>query len=89
MDLLPRCKAAYRWKLAKAVSIFHTFGGRVYVLQGAKVMGEEPELVEEIKKMEYEPLLSAEKQLLRWAIALGVILIGILIFIHHTFFPAQ
>lgn len=51
-------------------------------------MPEEPRLVEELKKMEYEPLLPIEKKLVGWSIALGIILLGILVWISYTFFPS-
>jgi len=51
-------------------------------------MPEEPRLAEELKKMEYEPLLPVEKKLVGWSIALGIILLGILIWISYTFFPS-
>lgn len=51
-------------------------------------MPEEPRLAEELKKMEYEPLLSVEKKLVGWSIALGIILLGILVWISYTFFPS-
>lgn len=52
-------------------------------------MPEEPKLAEELKKMEYEPLLPVEKKLVGWSIALGLILLGILVWISYTFFPSQ
>jgi hypothetical protein len=47
-----------------------------------------PKLAEEIKKMEYEPLLPIEKKLIAWSIGLGVALLGLLIWVSYTFFPA-
>lgn len=41
---------------------------------------------EEIRKMEYEPLLDIEKRLITWSLVLGVVLIGILVWVSHTFF---
>jgi hypothetical protein len=52
-------------------------------------MAEEVKLAEEIKKMEYEPLLPAEKKLISYSLLLGVVLLGILIWVSYTFFPAQ
>jgi len=49
----------------------------------------EPKLAEEIKKMEYEPLLPIEKKLIGWSIALGLILLGGLYWVSHTFFPGH
>ncbi|MFN3479652.1 MAG: hypothetical protein ACK415_04620 [Thermodesulfovibrionales bacterium] len=51
-------------------------------------MPEEPRLAEELKKMEFEPLLPVEKKLVGWSIALGIILLGILVWISYTFFPS-
>jgi hypothetical protein len=45
-------------------------------------------LVTELSKMEYEPLLPVEKKLISWSIALGVVGLGILVWLSHTFFPA-
>jgi len=49
---------------------------------------EEPKLADELKKMPYEPLLPIEKKLIGWSIGLGVVLLGILVWISYTFFPA-
>lgn len=38
--------------------------------------------------MEAEPLLPVEKKLIGYSIGLGAILLGILIWISYTFFPA-
>ena len=47
---------------------------------------EQPKLSEELKKMEYEPLLPVEKRLVGWSIVLGVCLIALLVWIRHVFF---
>jgi len=54
-------------------------------------MAEEPKLSEELKKMEaeYEPLLPIEKKLIVWSLGLGIILLGILVWVSYTFFPAS
>jgi len=44
-------------------------------------------LITELGKMEYEPLLPVEKQLISWSIALGVVALGALVWISYTFFP--
>jgi len=49
-------------------------------------MQEEPKFSDELKKMEYEPLLPIEKKLIGWSIGLGIILLAILIWISSTFF---
>ncbi len=48
----------------------------------------EPKLADELKKMEWEPLLPVEKKLIGWSIGLGVVLLGILVWVSYTFFPA-
>ncbi len=48
---------------------------------------EPPRIAEELKKMEWEPLLPAEKKLIGWSITLGIVLLGILVFVSYTFFP--
>ena len=53
--------------------------------EGVKA-AEGPKFAEEIKKMEYEPLLPVELKLIRWSIALGLVLIAILVWVSHTFF---
>jgi hypothetical protein len=51
-------------------------------------MAEQPKLAEELKKMEWEPLLPVEKKLIGWSIGLGIVLLGILVWVSYTFFPA-
>ncbi len=48
---------------------------------------EEHKLIEELKKMEYEPLLPVEKKLISWSIIIGVVALGFLYWISVTFFP--
>lgn len=48
----------------------------------------EPKFAEEVKKMEYEPLLPVEKRLIAWSLILGVVLIGILVWVSAAFFEA-
>ncbi len=50
-------------------------------------MAEQPKLAEELKKMEWEPLRPVEKKLIEWSIGLGVVLLGILVWVSYTFFP--
>jgi hypothetical protein len=47
---------------------------------------EEPKFAEELKKMEYEPLLPVEKRLIAWSLGLGLVLIVLLVWISHAFF---
>lgn len=48
---------------------------------------EEHKLIDELQKMEYEPLLPVEKKLISWSIIIGVVSLGILVWVSHTFFP--
>jgi hypothetical protein len=48
-----------------------------------------PKIAEEIRKMEYEPLLPVEKKLISYSLILGAVLLGLLIWISYTFFPGQ
>ena len=50
-------------------------------------MQEIPKVADELKKMEYEPLLPVEKKLIASSLILGVVLLGILIWISYSFFP--
>lgn len=52
-------------------------------------MEEEPKFSDELKKMEYEPLLPVEKKLIGWSIGLGIILLAALIWISSAFFSVQ
>lgn len=46
----------------------------------------QPNLNEELRKMEYEPLLPIEKRLIIWSLSLGVGLIILLVWLSHAFF---
>lgn len=46
---------------------------------------EQPKIGEEIRKMEYEPLLPIEKQLIGWSLGIGIVLLVALAFISHAF----
>ena len=50
-------------------------------------MSDRPKLVDELEKMEYEPLLPVEKMLITWSLGLGAVLLGLLLWISHAFFP--
>lgn len=50
-------------------------------------MKNNPKFSEEIKRMEHEPLLPVEKQLIAWSLGIGVALLGLLIWISARFFP--
>lgn len=49
-------------------------------------MEDETKIADEMKKMEYEPLLPIEKKLLVWSLSLGVVLLVLLIWVSNTFF---
>jgi hypothetical protein len=49
----------------------------------------EAKLIDELQKMEYEPLLPVEKKLIGWSIAIGIVSLGFLYWISVTFFPGQ
>jgi hypothetical protein len=51
-------------------------------------MPQEPKLADEIKRMDYEPLLPIEKRLITWSLVLGFGLLGLLIWLSGKFFPA-
>ena len=48
---------------------------------------EEARLIDELQKMEYEPLLPIEKKLISWSIIIGVVSLGFLVWISLYFFP--
>jgi hypothetical protein len=50
---------------------------------------EERKLKDELQRMEFEPLLPIEKKLIGWSIGLGVVLLGLLVWVSYTFFPGQ
>jgi hypothetical protein len=49
----------------------------------------EAKLIDELQKMEYEPLLPIEKKLISWSIIIGVVALGFLVWVSYTFFPGQ
>jgi hypothetical protein len=44
-------------------------------------------LVDELRHMEFEPILPVEKKLVTWSIIIGVVALGLLIWLSYTFFP--
>jgi hypothetical protein len=50
-------------------------------------MPEDPKLVDEIRRMQREPLLPVEKRLILWSLALGVVLLFVLLWVSRRFFP--
>ena len=49
----------------------------------------EAKLIDELQKMEYEPLLPVEKKLIVWSIGIGVVSLGFLYWLSVTFFPGS
>ena len=47
----------------------------------------EAKLIDELQKMEYEPLLPVEKKLISWSLIIGVVSLGFLYWLSVTFFP--
>lgn len=57
-------------------------------MAGKTVAANQVKLAEELKKMEYEPLLPVEKQLIGWSVGLGAVLLVVLYFVSALFFPS-
>jgi hypothetical protein len=57
--------------------------------QGGSGERAEGKLAKELQEMRWEPLLPVEKKLIGWSIGIGVTLLGILIWVSYTFFPAS
>jgi hypothetical protein len=47
---------------------------------------EQPKLSDELQKMEYEELLPIEKKLIAWSIGIGVVALGVLVWLSHAYF---
>ena len=52
-------------------------------------MPDEPKLADEIKRMRAEPLLPVEKKLIAGSLLLGIVLLGLLVWVSHHFFPGS
>jgi len=50
-------------------------------------MADEPKIKTELEQMPYEPLLPVETSLVKWSLALGVVLMIVLIWMTYAFFP--
>ena len=48
-------------------------------------MDQPVKIADELKKMEYEPLLPVEKRLIAWSIGLGIVLLGLLLWVSQGF----
>ncbi len=49
----------------------------------------ESKLIDELQKMEYEPLLPVEKKLISWSLIIGIVSLGFLYWLSVTFFPGS
>lgn len=49
----------------------------------------EAKLIDELQKMEFEPLLPVEKKLIGWSIGIGIVSLGFLYWLSVTFFPGS
>jgi hypothetical protein len=52
-------------------------------------MNEEPKLAKEMSQLAEEPLLPVEKKLIGWSVALGVLLLGLLLWLSNTYFLVE
>ena len=43
---------------------------------------------DELKQLPDEPLLPVERKLILWSVGLGIVLLGVLVWLSRTFFPA-
>jgi len=48
---------------------------------------DEPRIGEEIKRMQVEPLLPVEKKLIAGSLILGIVLLVVLLWVSHRYFP--
>lgn len=48
-----------------------------------------PQIGQELSKMGAEPLLPVEKKLIAWSLVLGLVLLGLLMWVSSTFFPGS
>ena len=53
------------------------------------IMADPPRMKDELAHMKEEPLLDVEKRLIAWSLIAGVVLLGVLVWISYTFFPAH
>jgi hypothetical protein len=71
-----------------SIPVVREVSGEHIERKGVHMANEESKLADELKTMQFEPLLPVEKKLIGWSIALGVVLLGVLVWVSYTFFPA-
>lgn len=69
--------------------VMGVMGQKQEVRSQGNLMDEDPKLAEEMSRWAEEPLLPIEKKLIGWSLALGVGLLGLLLWLSNTFFLAQ
>ena len=47
---------------------------------------DQPKISEELQRMKVEPLLPIEKKLVAWSLILGVVLLGVLLWVNKALF---
>jgi hypothetical protein len=52
-------------------------------------MADETKISDEMKKIPEEPLLPVEKKLIGWSLGIGILLLGILVWLSYTFFKVS
>jgi hypothetical protein len=50
-------------------------------------MRDEPNVGREMRKLADEPLLPVERKLIAWSVGLGVVLLGLLVWLSRAWFP--
>ena len=70
-----------------SIPVVRRISGEHNLRKGMHMAKEQSKLVDELKTMQFEPLLPVEKKLIGWSIVLGVVLLGILVWVSYTFFP--
>lgn len=54
-----------------------------------EISSKAPQIGQELSRMGSEPLLPVEKKLIAWSLVLGVVLLGLLMWVSSTFFPGH
>jgi hypothetical protein len=62
-------------------------GQAAHLTQLTEAIMAKPKISDELKKMEYEPLLPAEMSLIKWSLILGVGMLFVLYWLSKVLFP--